>query len=160
LKGSREEATIALLMCGLMFGSLKLKDLYYASKLLEISIKPSFEFETVHEQKSEPEKVVKHEIKKESIAPPDLKPINEFITASFDDSLLFKLSPIISSLHKSVKKSIEDTFNHVRTIDKELTISKTEYFIRCLYLNAKKDQTSKKKNKLTIDIVDRIKDQL
>jgi len=98
--------------------------------------------------------------KKESIAPPDLKPINEFITASFDDSLLFKLSPIISSLHKSVKKSIEDTFNHVRTIDKELTISKTEYFIRCLYLNAKKDQTSKKKNKLTIDIVDRIKDQL
>ena len=37
LKGSKEEATIALLMCGIMFGSLKLKELYYASKLLIIS---------------------------------------------------------------------------------------------------------------------------
>lgn len=160
LKGSREEATIALLMCGLMFGSLKLKDLYYASKLLVISSEPYFEFETVQEQKSEPQKIIKPEVIKENIAPPVSKPINEFITASFDDSLLFKLSPIISSLHKSVKKSIEDTFNYVRTVDKELTTSKTEYFIRCLYMNAKKDQTSKKKNKLTIDIVDMIKDQL
>lgn len=160
LKGSREEATIALLMCGLMFGSLKLKDLYYASKLLVISSEPSFEFEMVQEQKTEPEKVIKHEVKKESIAPSDLKLINEFNSTSFDDSLLFKLSPIISSLHKTIKKSIEDTFNYVRTVDKELTTSKTEYFIRCLYMNAKKDQASKKKNKLTSDIVDRIKDQL
>jgi hypothetical protein len=155
LKGSREEATIALLMCGLMFGSIKLKDLYYVSKLLAISSEPSFEFETIKEQKSEQEKVIK-----ESTTPPDLNSINELNSTSFDDSLLFKLSPIISSLHKTVKKSIEDTFNYVRTVDKELTTTKTEYFIRCLYMNAKKDQTSKKKNKLTNDIVDRIKDQI
>lgn len=160
LKGSREEATIALLMCGLMFGSLKLKDLYYARKLLVISIETSFKSETVQEPKSEPDKVIKPEVKKENITPLATKSINDFNSTSFDESLLFKLSPIISSLHKTVKKSIEDTFNYVRTVDKELTTTKTEYFIRCLYMNAKNDQTSKKKNKLTSDIVDRIKDQL
>jgi hypothetical protein len=160
LKNSRNEASIALLMCGLMFGSLKLKDLYYGRKLLIISNEPSFEFETVQEQKSEPEKVIKYEVKKESISPPNLKSSNEFNSTSFDDSLLFKLSPITSSLHKIIRKRIEDTFNYVRTYDKELTISKVEYFIRCLYINAKDDQTSKKKNKLTSDIVDRIKGQL
>lgn len=160
LKGSREEATIALLMCGLMFGSLKLKDLYYASKLLLISSEPFFEFETVQKQKSEPEIVIKQKVMKESMVLPDLKSTNELNSTSFDDSLLFKLSPIISSLHKSVKKTIEDTFNYVKTVDKELTITKTEYFIRCLYKNAKKEQTTKKKNKLTSEIVDRIKDQI
>lgn len=160
LKGSREEATVALLMCGLMFGSLKLKDLYYASKLLEISSEPSFEFETVQETQSEPGKVTKPNVIKENNTHPAAKATTELNITSFDDSLLFKLSPIISSLHKTVKKSIEDTFNYVKTVDKELNTTKAEYFIRCLYMNAKKDQTSKKKNKLTSDIVDRIKDQL
>lgn len=57
LKGSKEEATIALLMCGIMFGSLKLKELYYASKLLVISSVPTFENETIQKPKPKFEKV-------------------------------------------------------------------------------------------------------
>lgn len=158
LKGSKEEATLALLMCGLMFGSLKLKELYYASKLLVISSEPSFEFEPVQESKTNLEKKLKNEIEKEVISTTITNPLLEVNDSPFDDSLLFKLSPIISSLHKTVKKSITDTFNYVRTVEKELTTTKTEYFIRCLYMNAKKEQTSKKKNKLTTEIVDKIKD--
>lgn len=158
LKGSKEEATIALLMCGIMFGSLKLKELYYASKLLVISSEPTFEYETVQKPKPKSEKSPKLEIEEEVVSQPDTRPHIEAKTESFDDSILFKLSPIISSLHKTVKKSITDTFNYVRTVDKELTTTKTEYFIRCLYMNAKKELTSKNKNKLTNEIVDKIKD--
>ena len=156
LKGSKEEATIALLMCGIMFGSLKLKELYYASKLLVISSVPTFENETI--QKPKFEKIPKLEIEVDVVSQHDIRAHIEVKTESFDDSILFKLSPIISSLHKSVRKSITDTFNSVRTVDKELTTTKTEYFIRCLYMNAKKELTSKNKNKLTNEIVDKIKE--
>jgi hypothetical protein len=158
LKGSKEEATIALLMCGIMFGSLKLKELYYASKLLVISSVPTFENETIQKPKPKFEKSPKLEIEVDVVSHHDIRPHIEVKTESFDDSILFKLSPIISSLHKSVKKSITDTFNYVRTVDKELTTTKTEYFIRCLYMNAKKELTSKNKNKLTNEIVDKIKE--
>ncbi|MBK6858881.1 MAG: hypothetical protein IPG95_01140 [Saprospiraceae bacterium] len=158
LKGSKEEATIALLMCGIMFGSLKLKELYYASKLLVISSVPTFENETIQNQNQNSKKSPKLEIEVDVVSHHDIRPHIEVKTESFDDSILFKLSPIISSLHKSVKKSITDTFNYVRTVDKELTTTKTEYFIRCLYMNAKKELTSKNKNKLTNEIVDKIKE--
>lgn len=158
LKGSKEEATIALLMCGIMFGSLKLKELYYASKLLIISSEPTFEYETVQKPKPKFEKSPKLEIEVEVISQPDTRPHIEVKTESFDDSILFKLSPIISSLHKTVKKRITETFNYVRTVDKELTTTKTEYFIRCLYMNAKEELTSKNKNKLTNEIVGKIKE--
>ena len=94
----------------------------------------------------------------EVISQPDTRPHIEVKTESFDDSILFKLSPIISSLHKTVKKRITETFNYVRTVDKELTTTKTEYFIRCLYMNAKEELTSKNKNKLTNEIVGKIKE--
>jgi len=160
LKGSREEATIALLMCGLIFGSIKFKDLYYASKLLAISSETSFELERVKETKSMGDNEIDRKIKTEAYIPQKTKITSEFISNSFDDSILFKISPIIDTLPKTVKKNIEDTFNYVRTVDIELTIPKTEYFIRCLYIKAKKDQSIKKKNKLTNDIVDKIRDRL
>jgi len=158
LKGSKEEATVAMLMCGLMFGSLKLKELFYVSKLLLISSEPTFEYETVQKLKPKTEKSSKVEIVEEAVSLPAQRTNSEVKGETFDDSILFKLSPIISSLHKTVKKSITDTFNYVRTVDKELTTTKTEYFIRCLYLNAKKELISKNKNKLTNEIVDKIKD--
>lgn len=159
LKGAKDEANFALLMCGLMFGSLKLRELYYASKLLPISSDPSFEFEPVQQPKTKADKKNKQEILQPVPATtPNI--ITENKSDNFDDSLLFKLSPIISSLHKTVKKSITDTFNYVKTVDKELTTTKIEYFIRCLYMNAKKEQTLKKKNKLTSEIVDKIKDAI
>lgn len=158
LKGSKEEATVAMLMCGLMFGSLKLKELFYVSKLLLISGEPTFEYETVQKLKPKTEKSSKVEIVEEAVSLPAQRTNSEVKGETFDDSILFKLSPIISSLHKTVKKSITDTFNYVRTVDKELTTTKTEYFIRCLYLNAKKELISKNKNKLTNEIVDKIKD--
>lgn len=158
LRNLKEEATIALLMCGIMFGSLKLRELYYASKLLPVSSEPSFDFEPVQQPKSKTEKKPKVEAEKEVAVQSVTESGNEVDSTAFDDGLLFKLSPIISTLHKSVKKSITDTFNYVRTVDKELTTTKTEYFIRCLYMNAKKELTSKKKNKLTTEIVDKIKE--
>lgn len=158
IRGSKDEATISLLMCGLMFGSLKLKELYYASKLLAISSEPSFELDPVQEPKIKVEKNPKSEVEKEVIRNTERKPLTEVDASSFDDSILFKLSPIISSLHKTVKKNVTDTFNYVRTVDKELTTTKVEYFLLCLYMNAKKDSTTKKKNKLTAEIVDKIKE--
>ena len=158
LKGSKDEATIALIMCGLMFGSLKLKELYYASKLLVISSEPNFIIEPTQEQPPKPEKKQKEKAEKEFVQPKIPKSSEIGVSDLFDDSLLFKISPIISTLHKTIKKSITDTFNYVKTVDKELNTTKTEYFIRCLYMNAKKELTSKKKNKLTSEIVDKIKE--
>jgi hypothetical protein len=163
IRGSKEEATIALLMCGLMFGSLKLKELYYASKILSISDEPIFDEPTIIEPKS---KEVKQPVITETEI--SIKVENKLTEANkimgneiFDDGLFFKLSPIISSLHKTIKKSITDTFNYVKTAEKDLNTSRTNYFIRCLYMNAKKEQTSKrKKNKLTSEIVDKIKEAL
>lgn len=158
LDRSKEEATIALLMCGLMFGSLKLKELYYASKLLVISGEPAFEFESVQGIKSKSEKKPGTEVEKKVVSNHATKPLTETNTESFDDSILFKLSPIFSSIHVTVKKSIEKTYNIVRTYNKELNTSKTEYFINTLYANAKKELNTKKQHKITSDLVNKIKD--
>lgn len=151
LKGSREEATIALLMCGLMFGSLKLKDLYYASRILAISSQLFYDFEPIALKPNEKEntKGVAKEEQSVSIGNGEL----------FDINTMYKLNVIISSLPTSLKKKITKAFDAVLHPKKELTTDKKTYFINYLNKIALNEKPTTK-NKLTIDIVDRIKDQL
>ena len=154
LRGSKEEATLSLLMCGLMFGSLKLKELYYASKILSISDEPNFPFEQPQtpvkpKDKKQPTEVIKEETK-----------ISPNGSESFDVNTIFKINFVIGSLHKSLKTKISKAFEAALHPKNELTTDKKTYFIN--YLNTivkdKKNQTNK--NPLTIEIVDKIKDAI
>jgi hypothetical protein len=154
IRGSKDEATISLFMCGLMFGSLKLKELYYASKILSISDEPNFPFEQPQtpvkpKDKKQPTEVMKEETK-----------ISVNGSESFDVNTIFKINVVIGSLHKSLKTKISKAFEAALHPKKELTTDKKTYFIN--YLNTivkdKKNQTNK--IPLTIEIVDKIKEAI
>jgi len=151
LKGSKEEATIALLMCGLMFGSLKLKELYYASKILSISDEPVYDFEPQAPQPME-KKLPKEESKEEQKVPVGNG-------EKFDVNTMYKLNVVISSLHSSLKKKITKAFDAVLHPKKELTTDKKTYFINYLNKIVLNEKPSTK-NKLTKEIVDKIKDAI
>jgi hypothetical protein len=137
-----------------MFGSLKLKELYYASKILSISDEPNFPFEQPQtpvkpKDKKQPTEVMKEETK-----------ISVNGSESFDVNTIFKINVVIGSLHKSLKTKISKAFEAALHPKKELTTDKKTYFIN--YLNTivkdKKNQTNK--IPLTIEIVDKIKEAI
>lgn len=153
IRGSKEEATIALLMCGLMFGSLKLKELYYASKILSISDEPSYTFEPPPTPKPKEKKRPTEESKEEPKVP-----VNN--AENFDVNTMHKINVVIGGLPKPLKTKITKAFGAALDPKKELTTDKKTYFINCLntIVNGKKNQSSK--NPLTKEIVDKIQDTI
>jgi len=152
LKGSKDEATISLLMCGLMFGSIKLKELYYASKILSISNEPNYSFEQTQipvtlKGKKQSFEETKAETKD-----------NTNVSESFDVNTIFKINVVIGSLHKSLKAKISKAFEAALHPKKELTTDKKTYFINYLNTIVKDKKNQSNKNPLTIEIVDKIKD--
>lgn len=154
IRGSKEEATISLLMCGLMFGSLKLKELYYTSKIFTISDVSSYTFETPLIQ---PKLLEKKEQTQKS--KPETK-VSDNGSETFDENTIFKINVVIGSLHKTLKTKITKAFDEALQPQNELTSDKKTYFINCLntIVNDKKNQS--KKNSLTTEIVDKIIDAI
>jgi hypothetical protein len=158
IKGSKDETTIALLMCGLMFGSLKLKELFYASKLLTISDISEVGYEKIEESIPKPPTRKKKKTKVDIDVTPASKQSEHVNDDLFDEGILLKLSPLISSYPKQIHKSITKIFNDVLNTDKKLDCTKKEYFVKCLYVEARKNQTTTNKNKLKSEIVDKVRD--
>ena len=154
LRGSKEEATLSLLMCGLMFGSLKLKELYYTSKIFTISDEPNFTFEQPQTQvKPKDKKQPTEETKAETTVPANG-------SESFDVNSIFKINVVIGSLHKSLKTKISKAFEAALHPKKELTTDKKTYFINYLNTIVKDKKNQSNKNPLTTEIVDKIKDAI
>jgi hypothetical protein len=150
IQGSKEEATISLLMCGLMFGSLKLKELYYASKILTISDEPSYTFELPPiKPKPKEKKQPTEESKTETN-------VSAHGSESFDVNTIFKINVVIGSLHKTLKTKITKAFDAALHPKKELTTDKKTYFINYLNTIVKDKKNQANKNPLTIEIVDKI----
>ncbi|MBK9554484.1 MAG: hypothetical protein IPO47_01400 [Bacteroidetes bacterium] len=102
----QKKKPLSLLMCGLMFGSLKLKELYYASKILSISDEPNFTFE--QPQTQENRKTRNNQPKKQKQKLKFLKWLE-----SFDVNSIFKINVVIGSLHKSLKTKIIKLLNGI-----------------------------------------------
>ncbi|MBK7691375.1 MAG: hypothetical protein IPJ31_09730 [Bacteroidetes bacterium] len=154
LKGSKEEASIALLMCGLLFGSIKLKEVYYATKILLISDEPHFTFEqspTPHKvkDKKQPTEETKAKTK-----------VSNDGSESFDVNTISKIMVVISSLHTSLKKEIGKAFEAALHPKKELATDKKTYFIKCLNKIVMSKKNQEKKNPLSTEIVDKIKEAI
>ncbi len=154
IRGSKDEATISLLMCGLMFGSLKLKELYYASKILSISDETNFPFDQPQtpvkpKENKQPTKESKTEIK-----------ISANGSESFDVNTIFKINVVIGSLHKTLKTKITKAFEAALNPKKELTTDKKTYFINYLNTIVKDKKNQSNKNPLTTEIVDKIKEAI
>jgi hypothetical protein len=155
IRGSKEEATISLLMCGLMFGSLKLKELYYASKILTISDETSYTFEPPPpiqlktKEKKQPTEETKTETKVSSNG-----------SEIFDVNTIFKINVVIGSLHKTLKTKITKAFGAALHPKKELTTDKKTYFINYLNTIVKDKKNQSNKNPLTTEIVNKIKDAI
>ena len=155
LRGSKEEATFSLLMCGLMFGSLKLKELYYASKKLSISDEPNFTFEqTQIPVKQKYKQQLTEETKAEAA-------VSANGSESFDTNSIVKINVVIRSLHKSLIKRITKAFHAALHQKKELTTTdKKTYFIKDLDAIVRDKKNQRNKNQLTAEIVDKIKDAI
>lgn len=152
IRGSKDEATISLLMCGLLFGSLKLKELYYASKILSISDEPNFQFEQIQAP-------IKPKDKKQPTEETETK-VSVISSESFDVNTIFKINVVIAGLHKSLKTKITKAFDAALHPKKELTTDKKTYFINYLNTIVKDKKNQSNKNPLTPEIVDKIRDSI
>lgn len=140
-----KEGQISIAMCGLLFGSIKFKELAYKIKPLNISIQKTIE---IRKPVLEKTKTLKEtEPRKNDIVP----------TGNFDDTIFFQINSVLSPLSKYIVTQIEKTYNYVLNYKGDEKMNKINYFLNCLYKSAKEDEKSKKKNKLTIETVDKIK---
>ena len=140
-----KEGQISIAMCGLLFGSIKFRELAYKIKPLNIALqKPIVLQPNVSVKPKTPKKT---EPRKKDIV----------LTGSFDDTIFFKINPILSSLSKDIATKIKKTLVQVLDNKGVENMNKINYFLNCLYKLAKEDEKRNTKNKLTIETVDKIK---
>ncbi len=77
--------------------------------------------------------------------------------SKFDDTILHKIDPVLSSLSGYIQKNIKKIFDNILNCNSDEMTDKTNYFLNCLYETATDDAKKNKKNKLAAETVDKIK---
>lgn len=152
IKGSKEETVICLQMCGLMFGSLKLRELFYSRKLLPIAAELSFK-----EAPPSPKPKNKNQKKLNSIISQPVDKANSN-TEDFNEDLLFRINVIIGNLAKPLQNKINKAFDAALHPKEQLTTDKNTYFINYLQKIASDKKNDKSKNKLTKEIIEKLRE--
>jgi len=143
-----KEGKISLAMCGLLFGSIKFRELAYKIKPLNIAIQKQI-------LKKAP--IIRGNKSINEIEPHQKK---QSISENFDEIIFFQINPVLNTLSKHVSNQIKKTFDYVLHHKDQENTNKTNYFLNCLYKSAREDAKSIKKNKLSMETVDKIKDIL
>lgn len=152
IKGSKEETIICLQMCGLMFGSLKLRELFYSSKLLTIAAELSFiEVPPLAKPKNKSQK---------KLAPIISQPVDNAnsIAEDFNEDLLFRISVVIGNLGMPLQNKINKAFDAALHPKVQLTTDKKTYFINYLQKIASDKKNERSKNKLTKEIIEKLRE--